>query len=221
MSEVEFDADQEIQYDGDHVKHSVGGTGGHIFRRFFHISMALIPWIYYVHGEAIGEMLSIEPIQFVSAVGISLLVFEMVRIRFGILIFGQREYEKNQISALAWGSLSISVTFVALHGWSGGIDVHEGWLTIPIVLCLTFGDPAMGEARRKGLDDRTVFAIGTIVCGVIWLGCGYFFGTPYWMAILMGPVTTAAEWPKLRWIDDNGTMVLIPLAVTILLAPFL
>ena len=108
MSEVEFDADEEIQYDGDHVKHSVGGTGGHIFRRLFHISMALIPWIYYVHGEAIGEMLSIEPIQFVSAVGISLLVFEMVRIRFGILIFGQREYEKNQISALAWGSLSIS-----------------------------------------------------------------------------------------------------------------
>ena len=210
-----------IQYDGDHVKHSVGGTGGHIFRRLFHISMALIPWIYYVHGEAIGEMLSIEPIQFVSAVGISLLVFEMARIRFGILIFGQREYEKNQISALAWGSLSISVTFVALHGWSGGIDVHEGWLTIPIVLCLTFGDPAMGEARRKGLDDRTVFAIGTIVCGVTWLGCGYFFGTPYWMAILMGPLTTAAEWPKLRWIDDNGTMVLIPLAVTILLAPFL
>ena len=221
MPEIEFDADEEIQYEVDHVKHSVGGRGGHMFRRLFHISMALIPWIYYVHGEVIGDWLSIEPIQFVSAVGISLLVFEMIRIRFGILIFGQREYEKHQISALAWGALSISVTFVALHGWSGGADVHEGWLTIPIVLSLTFGDPAMGEARRKGLDNRSVFVIGSLVCGVTWLGCGYYLGTPYWMAILMGPLTTAAEWPKLRWIDDNATMVLIPLAVTILLAPFL
>ncbi len=221
MTEVKFDADVKIEYDGDHVKHSVGGAGGHIFRRLFHIGMALLPWIYYVHGDSIGEQLSIEPIQFVALVGITLLTLEMIRIRFGILIYGQREYEKHQMSALAWGAVSISLTFVALHNWQGGEGVHEGWLVIPIVLSLTFGDPAMGEARRKGLDNRTVFAIGSLVCGATWLGCAYFFGTPYWMAILMAPLTTAAEWPKLRWIDDNATMVLIPLAVTILLAPFL
>ena len=96
MSEIQFDADAKIEYDGDHVKHSVGGKGGHIFRRLFHISMALLPWIYYVHGEMIGELLSIQPVQFAAAVGITLLIFEMIRIRFGILIFGQREYEKNQ-----------------------------------------------------------------------------------------------------------------------------
>ena len=56
---------------------------------------------------------------------------------------------------------------------------------------------------------------------VIWLGCGYFLGTPYWMAILMGPVTMAAELPKLKWIDDNATMLLIPAAVVLILAPFL
>ena len=221
MSEVEFDADEKIQYVADHVGHSGGGKGGHLFRRLFHMSMAFLPWIYYVHGVAIGDFLSIEPIQFVALVGISLLVFEMFRIRFGILIFGQREYEKHQISALAWGALSISLTFIALSGWEGGSGNHEGWLAIPIVLSLTFGDPAIGEARRMGYDSRTVFAIGTIVCGLTWLGCSFFLGTPYWMAILMAPLTTAAEWPKLRWIDDNATMVLIPLAITILLAPFL
>jgi hypothetical protein len=29
-----------------------------------------------------------------------------------------------------------------------------------------------------------------------------------------------SEWPRLRYIDDNATMVLIPLAVVLLLEPF-
>ena len=211
----------DFEYDSDHVKRSVGGKSGHFFRRGFHIGMALIPWIYYEFGEQVEELTSLEPVQFAAAFGIILLILEGLRIRFGILIFGQREYEKHQISAVAWGALSISLTFVALSKWEGTDVNHAGWLTIPIILSLTFGDPAIGEARRFGYESRTVFAIGTIVCGITWLACSYFLGTPYWLAILMAPLTTAAEWPKLKWIDDNATMVLIPLATIILLAPFL
>ena len=79
----------------------------------------------------------------------------------------------------------------------------------------------MGEARRMGLDNRSVYAIGTVICGLTWLLCGYFFGTPYWMALLMGPLTMVAELPKLKWIDDNAPMVLIPLGAVLLIAPFL
>ena len=184
--------------------------------------MAAIPWLYYAHGESISDFLSLSsPVKVAAILGISVFFFEAVRIRFGLLILGQREYEKHQFSALAWGAMSIALTFVALSPWVGSEGVHAGWLIIPIILALTFGDPAMGEARRMGLDARTVFAIGTIVCGLTWLACGYFFGTPYWMALLMGPLTTAAEWPKLKWIDDNATMVLIPLASVLMLAPFL
>ena len=211
----------EIEYEPDHVKHSVGGRKGHIFRRFFHISMIGIPWLYYVHGEAIGDLVSLSPTQFISMFGLVAIILESLRIKFGILIVGQREYEKHQTSALAWGALSIALTIVALTPWEGSGDTHAGWLTIPIILSLAFGDPAMGEARRTGLDNRTVYAIGTIVCGLIWIACGYFFGTPYWMALLMGPLTMAAELPKLKWIDDNATMLLIPLATALLIAPFL
>tara|TARA_B100001179_G_C18421850_1_gene330649 strand:+ start:23 stop:664 length:642 start_codon:yes stop_codon:yes gene_type:complete len=211
----------EIEYEPDHVKHSVGGRKGHIFRRIFHISMIAIPWLYYTHGEAIGDLASLSPTQFISVVGVAAIILESLRIKFGILIVGQREYEKHQTSALAWGTLSIVLTLVALSPWEGSGDTHAGWLTIPIILSLAFGDPAMGEARRMGLDNRTVYAIGTIVCGLIWLACGYFFGTPYWMALLMGPLTMAAELPKLKWIDDNATMLLIPLATVLLIAPFL
>lgn len=211
----------EIEYEPDHVKHSVGGRKGHIFRRIFHISMIAIPWLYYTHGEAIGDLAPLSPIQFISILGFTAIILELFRIKFGILIVGQREYEKHQTSALAWGTLSIILTLVALSPWEGSGDTHAGWLTIPIILSLAFGDPAMGEARRMGLDNRTVYAIGTIVCGLIWLACGYFFGTPYWMALLMGPLTMAAELPKLKWIDDNATMLLIPLATVLLIVPFL
>lgn len=211
----------EIEYEVDHVKHSVGGRSGHIFRRFFHMSMAAIPWLYYVHGEALANIVSLTPIQFVSLFGVVAIILEIFRMKFGILIVGQREYEKHQTSALAWGAVSIALTIIALSPWEGSGDTHAGWLTIPIILSLTFGDPAMGEARRMGLDDRMVYAIGTIICGLIWLGCGYFLGTPYWMALLMGPLTMAAELPKLKWIDDNATMLLIPVAAVLMIVPFL
>ena len=97
----------DFEYDSDHVKRSVGGKSGHFFRRGFHIGMALIPWIYYEFGDQIAELTSLEPVQFAAAFGIILLILEGLRIRFGILIFGQREYEKHQISAVAWGALSI------------------------------------------------------------------------------------------------------------------
>ena len=41
----------KTQFDIDHVEHSVGGLGGHAFRRITHVSMALIPVIYYSRGE--------------------------------------------------------------------------------------------------------------------------------------------------------------------------
>ena len=211
----------EIEYEVDHVKHSVGGRGGHIFRRCFHIGMALIPWLYYEHGDTIAELFSLEPVQFVSLFAIFAISAELLRIKFGTIIVGQREYEKHQFSALGWGATSIALTIVALSSWDVPNGVHSGWLVIPIILSLSFGDPAMGEARRMGLDNRTVYAIGTLVCGLTWLACGYFFGTPYWMALLMGPLTMVAELPKLKWIDDNATMVLIPLAAVLIIAPFL
>ena len=115
----------------------------------------------------------------------------------------------------------IAITIVALSPWVGTGDKHAGWLVYPIIFCLAFGDPSMGEARRMGLNKEQVYAIGTIVCAICWLVCGYLFGTPYWMAIFMAPLTMAAELPKLRWIDDNATMVLIPLVAVLFTVPFL
>jgi len=211
----------EIEYEADHVKHSIGGRGGHIFRRFFHVGMVVFPWLYFEHGESIAEIFSQTPVQFAAILGVLACIVELVRMKYGILIVGQREYEKHQFSALAWGAISIAITLVALSPWQGSAGQHAGWLVYPIIFSLAFGDPSMGEARRMGLDNRLVYAIGTVVCMICWLVSGYLFGTPYWMALFMGPLTMAAELPKLRWIDDNATMILIPLVAVLFTAPFL
>ena len=55
----------------NHEPNSIGGLKGHLARRFFHISLAIIPWLYYAKGEAIGERIGITPNQFVSIVLLS------------------------------------------------------------------------------------------------------------------------------------------------------
>ena len=204
-------------YEPDHVKHSVGGMGGHLFRRAVHLAMAILPLIYYWHGEHISDIFGITPPQFASAVVLILITAEAVRLKTGSTIVGQREYEAHQISALAWGA--ISVVLVLLIAPEGGLKGAA--YGVPLIWALTFVDPLMGELRRADAAPRTVAVAGVVACALVWGGSGFWLGTPLWRALLMAPVTVAAEWPRLRWIDDNGMMVLVPLPLLLLLHPWI
>ena len=46
----------------DHVSHSVGGFKGHAFRRLTHISMFLIPVLYYKNGIEISSFFNLDSI---------------------------------------------------------------------------------------------------------------------------------------------------------------
>ncbi|MCK5868488.1 MAG: hypothetical protein KAG07_03580, partial [Candidatus Thalassarchaeum sp.] len=70
----------KTQFDIDHVEHSVGGLGGHAFRRITHVSMALIPVIYYSRGEEIAGYFSVSLPEFVSYVFFAILAIEVVRL---------------------------------------------------------------------------------------------------------------------------------------------
>jgi hypothetical protein len=48
-----------------------------------------------------------------------------------------------------------------------------------------------------------------------------FLGTPAWVAVILAPLTVLGEIPRVKWIDDNATMILFPLTVLLLLTPFL
>ena len=79
----------------------------------------------------------------------------------------------------------------------------------------------LGELRRKGVSTQTVILAGALGIAVIWTACAVWVATPWVLVPLMAPICVAAEWPRLRYIDDNATMLLIPLAVVLVLEPFL
>ena len=194
------------------VELSVGGMKGHIFRRSIHVGMILLPWIYFEHGEMISDKLGLTLPQFVSTMVFTLFILEAIRLKFGITIFGQREYEADQISALGWGAFGIGIVFVMAP-----IEAYA-W---PLILSLSLGDPFLGEMRRRGMNNRDVVLSTTVLLILIWLACWQLFGTPWWLAFLFAPLCVASEWPRLRYIDDNATMVLIPRGMILLLEPFL
>lgn len=196
----------------DPVDHSVGGVKGHLFRRAFHLAMSAIPFVYFEYGEKISDIFGLEVSQFVSAATILLIVIEAIRLKLGFTIFGQRDYEAKQVSALAWGGIAIGLTLIALPD-----NPEFIW---PLVLSLSLGDPFLGELRRKGIESRNVAIIGSIFIALIWLVSWNFVDTPILLVAIMGPICVAAEWPRLRWIDDNATMLLIPLFTVLLLVPW-
>jgi len=55
----------------------------------------------------------------------------------------------------------------------------------------------------------------------VWIGCHFWIGTPLIVSILLAPLTVAGEVPSLKYIDDNATMVLIPLAALMILLPLI
>ena len=193
------------------VETSVGGMRGHILRRGVHLSMALLPYIYFNHGETMAEMIGWDLNQVVAGVILFALIAEGIRLRLGITVFGQRDYEAEQVSALAWGAIGVGFVFLLVP--------HEAY-AYPLILSLAFGDPLMGELRRKGFESKAVMQFATAALLMIWLASWHFLGTPLWMAIILAPIAMISEWPRLRHIDDNATMVLIPLAVVLLLEPF-
>ena len=155
----------------DHVEHSIGGFGGHAFRRATHVTMAIIPYLYYVHGNDISSYFQLAPNQFVSLVCISILIIEALRLRFGIVIIGQREYESYQISALAWGALAVSLALLIAP--QKGELMEAGLYGAPIIFGMTIVDPVMGEIKRIKQDLRLAIGIGLLVSYVVWLSCYY------------------------------------------------
>ena len=193
----------------DHVPASVGGLRGHIVRRITHISMMVIPFLYYWNGTNISNFFfELEPKQFVSIVAFIFVLVEIVRLRMGFVVFGQRDYESEQISAFFWGGFSVCLVLII----SPEVGIQNSAFGFPLILGLTLIDPLMGELRRANWSTRNVIVIAYIGTISIWIFCHYILDTPLFIAPFIAAIVVASEWPRLTWIDDNATMLLIPLS---------
>ena len=124
---------------------SVGGMSGHIFRRIFHISMFIIPYIYFEFGNEVAERIGYTLPEVVSLVIIVAIFGEALRLKFGLTVFGQREYEANQVSALAWGGFAVGMVLLLA-------PTKE--YAYPLIFSLSFGDPSWVSCAVKGFRLR-------------------------------------------------------------------
>lgn len=176
---------------------------GHLLRRIIHICMLFLPFIYYFYGLTIAKWLSI-PLDLLIIIPVSIiLLLELLRLSLGWVVVGQRSYERKQLSAFTWGAISIAPILLFLPKEYG----------IPIVAAWALGDPLLGELRRLNFSTLFIVVVGIFFVEIIWLLAALLLGASPWIALLMGPVTVAAEWPNLKWLDDNAMMLLIPFFV--------
>ena len=97
-----------------------------------------------------------------------ILAIEFVRLKTGIVIVGQRAYESNQISALAWGTIGVALALLIAPEGRPGIESRI--YGIPLILGMTIVDPLMGEVKRLKRDLSNIS--GNFV-SYRWLSC-YF-----------------------------------------------
>ena len=205
----------EIPVDIDHAKHSVGGKGGHWFRRGTHIAMCIIPFAYYLWGDEIAGLVNLTPREFVISVLLFFVVVEVIRVKMKIVIVGQREYEANQISALGWGAFAVCLALILAPQEGEGLEA--GKYTIPLICGLTFVDPIMGEVKRAKKGMKAAIIVGLLVSYAVWMVSVTLFSTPLIAALFLAPLTVAGEVPRVSWIDDNATMILFPLIPLLLI----
>ena len=63
--------------------------------------------------------------------------------------------KSQQVSALAWGALAIGLVFL--------ITPTKAY-AYPLILTLTFGDPFMGELRRRGVESKFSYCLCLCPC---------------------------------------------------------
>lgn len=179
-----------------------GKAHGHWVRRFIHMLMSLVPVVYFAWGQILASWFGITRAALMILVIIVIAVLEGIRLSRGMLVFGQRDYEKRQVSAFAWGGISIGLVCL----FAPGADT-----AIPIVFTCAFSDPLMGEMRRHDCHGVWVAAVGVLSAVVIWSLGVLFLGTAWLWVCICPLLAVAAEYPRLRWVDDNALMMLIPL----------
>jgi hypothetical protein len=218
---------------------TVGGHGilPHVFRRFYHIGIfTTFSFLYYFYGIDLGIRVGFAAPKVLAIAAFLQILVEIIRIRRRFVCFGFRSYEADQVSAQAWGTIGACLVLIAAPqrrpGVAGQTFAERAVIGMPILWTLAIIDPLIGELKAHGVIgslfrpgrgfsvwQRSIIAI--IVTWAIWSSIGAVTGEAiWWLVAVMGPVSVAAEYPKLLFIDDNAMMELVPLAVSLLLSPF-
>lgn len=188
-----------------------GGAFGHWLRRALHVLLALVPVVYYDAVPAVRQHIPEFPSPATLAIltALLLLCVEVLRLRYGFVVVGQREYERRRISGAAW---SVIGGLVVLFGGHLVVPEAARELAYPVFLCAGLIDPVAGELRRRRASPAARITTTAILAAAIWSGCVLALGTPPAAMVAAVPITVCVEGPRTAPVDDNLTLLVIPWA---------
>jgi len=171
-----------------------------VVRRVIHISSPVFLIYYFLPEEIAGV-----PKRFgVILVMILTLWLDGIRILKGWVIPGARPYEKHRISSASWAGLGMMVAFLYFP---------EEYV-VPVLFGMAWIDPMMGEIRKRTDVNPVVIAIPVYM--VLFVSIYSFFSIS-WNTLLFGVIASLSactiEHYGPLWLDDDFSMVFIPLLV--------
>jgi hypothetical protein len=106
----------------------------HILRRTIHLTSGLVI-IYYLFPRTF--LFLPMKLWLIILLGLVPLLIEIIRLRGGLLLFGQRGFERTNIGSFAWAL------------WASGalMIVFPQEIAVPVILVYTVMDPLIGEIR--------------------------------------------------------------------------
>jgi dolichol kinase len=176
---------------------------GHVLRRLVHMSSPIF-LVYYWLPEPMWAGGPGRQLGLVFAL-LVVLVFESIRMTKQLKIIGMRPYESSRMSAAAWAGIALVIAFL----------FFPFEVAAPAIFGMAWIDPLCGELRKRNshlypnLPKVSYFAlVAIIITAEIGLSIGVVVA-----AVLAAQVAISVEKTKTRFLDDDFTMLVIPLIV--------
>jgi hypothetical protein len=134
------------------------------------------------------------------------LVFEFVRLGYQVRIFGTRDYEMDNIAAYLWAGIGFTVAFL----------FFDFVIVVPAVLGMAWIDPLNGtlRTRNSGLYPWLPFACYLVLAAATLSIVSSFHPLSVVLIATVGAVSAiAAEHKRIRYVDDDFLMLVVPLVV--------
>ena len=172
---------------------------GPILRRAIHIASPVF-LAYYLLPEDLG--IGLPKLLVAALLWLVTLVIELLRLLGRLEILGIRDYERGQISAYFWGGTGLFL----------GLALFPPAFVVVAMFGMAWIDPLCALTRRRGGYPWVPLVAYLALAGVgLALLTAFSLPAVLSVALVAAVVAIAAEYPRLRWIDDDFTMFMVPL----------
>lgn len=134
------------------------------------------------------------------------IIFEFLRLAYQIRVFGTREYEMDNMAAYLWAGIGFTVAFL----------LFDYALVVPAILGMAWIDPLSGflRSRKSGLYPWLPFASYLVLAAVALIVVSSFAPLSIIFIAAAGAASgIAAEHKRVRFVDDDFLMLVVPLVV--------